>query len=423
VTTAGGAQRKLRILVLTSTFPRWSGDSEPRFILDLCRHLSATADVLVLAPHTPGAALEETLEGVPVRRFRYYVRRWQGIGYQGGIKVRLRENPWRLWQLPLFFFAFCVATRRFIRTWEPDVIHAHWIIPQALVACLAARRDVPILCTSHGGDLHGLRGALFGALKSWTLRRCRAATVVSDSMVTHVKALAPDLAVSVIPMGTDLSTRFVPPPEPGRRDANHIVFVGRLVEKKGVRHLLDAFALIATAHPKLRLTIAGDGPLRAELDEHATRLGIARRVTFLGGVEHAELPSLYQRATLAVFPFAVARDGDQEGFGLVVVEAMGCGCPVIAGDLPAIRQSIEPGVTGILTRAGDAGQLASAMTQLLADARERARLANAALQHVRESFDWTTIAAQYRETIDDLASTPDASSGRDRERRHSAANM
>ncbi len=388
------------MLVLTSTFPRWLGDAEPRFVLDLCRHLAADAEIRVLAPHSPGSAQEETMEGIRVQRFHYFVPAWQSVAYQGGILARLRENPWRVLQLPLFFAALWWASRRLIHSWKPNVIHAHWIIPQGWIACLAAWNRVPVLCTSHGGDLYSLRGPFLQRLKAWTLRRCRAVTVVSQSMVQRVITLAPQSHVEVISMGTDLSTKFTALKETTARDDDHILFVGRLVEKKGLRHLLQAFRLIKNSHPASRLTIAGDGPLREKLHSQANALGIENSVTFLGSVRHCDLPALYRRATLAVFPFVTAQDGDEEGFGLVVVEAMGCGCPVIASDLPAVRQSIQHGVTGYLTPPGDAHALADAIHRCLVDDSMRSKVATAALESARERFDWPLIAMRYRQLIE-----------------------
>jgi glycosyltransferase involved in cell wall biosynthesis len=391
---------KPRLLVLTSTFPRWAGDSEPRFVLDLCRHLAESADVRVLAPHTPGAALDEVLEGVRVRRFRYFFTRCQSLAYAGGIMARVRANPLRLLLLPFFLLAFAHAVRAAVRDWPPNVIHAHWIIPQGLVAAVTSLAGTPVLCTSHGGDLQALQGALFARLKAWILRRCRYVTVVSESMVLRVRALVPECRVEVIPMGTDLTTLFTP--SPTSRDVRHLLFVGRLVEKKGVRYLLDALAILARRYPDLELTVAGDGPLRPSLERRAAELGIVDSVHFLGGVPHSSLPDLYRRATLAVFPFVVAADGDQEGFGLVVVEAMGCGCPVIASDLPAVHSSVEPGVTATLVPPTDVAALAAAIAKYLDDPAERARHADAALARVHDRFDWRAIAVRYRRVIDSL---------------------
>lgn len=401
-----------RILVLTSTFPRWQGDTEPRFVLDLCRHLSDSADLLVLAPDTPGAAMTEVLEGVEVRRFRYFLRARQGVAYAGGITARLRANPLRVLQLPFFFISLWWVTRRLVREWKPDVIHAHWIIPQGLVACFAAGRNLPVLCTSHGGDLHNLRAWVFRWLKAWTLGRCRRITVVSTSMVPQVTQIAPGVPVDVIPMGTDLETQFVPPPDASSRRAHEeLIFVGRLVEKKGLRYLLEAVALLSERRPSLTLTVVGDGPLKEQLLTRADQLGVGERIRFVGGIPHRELPGLYQRAALAVFPFVVARDGDQEGFGLVVVEAMGCGCPVIVSDVPAIHENVVPGVTGLLVPQKDPEALAAAIDKSLAGRRLRTALAAAALERVRARFDWSPVAESYHLVIRACIEADDAAIG------------
>jgi glycosyltransferase involved in cell wall biosynthesis len=232
-------------------------------------------------------------------------------------------------------------------------------------------------------------------LKRWTLRRCRAVTVVSRSLANKVEALAAEIPVDVIPMGTDLKFLFTPPTNPATRQVKEIVFVGRLVETKGLRYLLEAFAVVLRTEPDLVLTIVGDGPMRGKVLQLIAALGQERSVRLLGGVPQTDLPDIYRRAALAVFPYS-----DQEGFGLVVVEAMGCGCPVIASDLPAIREIIEPGVTGILTPPRDSAALADAIRQCLADAALRSRLATTALDSVRNQFDWPSIAARYSQTIE-----------------------
>ncbi|HEX6996739.1 MAG TPA: glycosyltransferase family 4 protein [Gammaproteobacteria bacterium] len=207
-----------------------------------------------------------------------------------------------------------------------------------------------------------------------------------------------------------MRTKFIPPPPSFERDHNHLVFVGRLVEKKGLAYLLRAVAITKDQHPDLRLTVVGDGPMKDDLCLEAHRLGISDRVVFLGSVPHAELPTLYQRATAAVYPFVVASNGDQEGLGLVVVEAMGCGCPVIASDLPAVRDTVVPGVTGLLAPPGDVEGLSTAIRTALSDDALRRSLSAAALQRVRERFDWQVVAHRYATRIDELAPLRDASS-------------
>lgn len=392
--TVSRPARKPRILVLTSTFPRWRDDTEPSFVLDLCRRLAAVADIHVLAPHAQGAMREEIIDGIRVVRYRYFIPGLQNLAYEGGILARIRDKPLRALQLPLFAIALWWSALRKLHTWKPDLIHAHWVVPQGLIACLIGGGRVPVLCTSHGGDLHGLKSPVMLWLKAWTLRHCRRVTVVSANLLEQVRQLAPDVAVDIAAMGTDLTTQFVLPLVPDVRRRNEIVFVGRLVENKGLRFLLEAFANLAQRHTHPVLTIIGDGPLRYELTERARRLEIGHRVRFIGALQHSQLPVHYQRATIAAFPFA-----EQQGFGLVAVEAMGCGCPIIASDVPAIREIVTSEVSGLLVPPKDAIALAAGIERLLMDPALRDKFSRNALNSVRQRFDWSHVARSYSEII------------------------
>lgn len=403
--TTGGA--KPRLLVLTSTFPRWAGDREPPFVFELSRRLVGQFEVHVLAPHAPGARRQETLGGVQVHRFRYAPQRLQQLAYEGGILARLRERRWRVLLVPCLLMAQAWALRRLLARQRFDVIHAHWIIPQGLTAVLAgAPPRVPMLCTSHGGDLFGLRGPLARRLKRLVLARSAAVTVVSQAMREAVLALRPGQVVEVVPMGTDLTGCFTLSERPERVPGT-LLFAGRLVEKKGVRYLLDAVARLRAQGSAVTLTIAGDGPQRAALQAQVRHLGLGGAVEFLGAVDHARLASLFQRAAVAVVPSVVAPGGDQEGFGLVIVEAMGCGCPVIASHLPAINDIAVDGETALLVPPADPAALASAIAQMLDDSTGAARRAAAARVRVLERFDWESVSRRYADVLKQLA-TPTA---------------
>ena len=141
--------------------------------------------------------------------------------------------------------------------------------------------------------------------------------------------------------------------------------VGRLVEKKGVTFLLRALVLVRGKFPNIHLSIIGDGPLRQKLAQQATELGITDNLSFHGSVIQADLPRFYSRAAIAIIPSVVADSGDQEGLGLVTVEALGCGCAVVASDLPAIRDVIDPGENGLLAEPADANSIAEKIIYLL----------------------------------------------------------
>lgn len=394
------------ILMLTSTYPRHAHDAEPRFVADLAKHLVAQGQAVhVLAPHAKDLPLFEVLDGVPVYRFVYALPAMETLAYEGGILARLKAAPWRYLLVPLFLLSqglwVCVLHCRF----RYALIHAHWIIPQGIVAVLFSKllfwRRLPVLVTSHGGDLFSLRGGVLAAIKGRVIRQAQGVTVVSNAMRDVVLAQWPGAQVRVRSMGVDLTQRFVPAEGQMRTD---ILYVGRLVEKKGVHVLLDALAVMMRDHGECpAAVIVGDGPERQVLEQQAQVLGLSS-VRFTGSLPQDQLPAVYASALIAVMPSVVAADGDQEGLGLVAIEAMGCGVPVVASDLPAIRDAVVDGETGRLFPAGDAEALAITLHSLMRDAPAREALASSARQRAKALFGWEQVAADYKALYHELIS-------------------
>ncbi len=393
----------MKILVVTSTFPRWDGDTDPTFVYELSTRLAdANTEVHVLAPHTRNAQRKERLDGLTVHRFRYFFDRWENLAYSTGILDKLRTNPFNYLLVPFFLAGMALKIYQLVRVERYTVVHAHWLIPQG-VACAVAlkflRRPPQLVCTSHGGDLFGLRGPLTTKIKKWVISHAQMITVVSHHMRDHLKeVLVPSCDPKVLPMGVDLTHRFLPDPNV-TRSANELIFVGRLVEKKGVPYLLQAVALIVKIFPDVHLSIVGDGPLRKELVEQAIALGIDENTSFLGAVTQSELPRLYASAAIAIVPSIVARSGDQEGLGLVTVEAMGCGCAVVASDLLAIRDVIIANENGLLAEPANSKSIAENIIYLLEDETRLQHFQTVARSSVLEKFDWDIVATSYRHVL------------------------
>jgi glycosyltransferase involved in cell wall biosynthesis len=349
------------------------------------------------------------MAGMRVIRFPYFLQRWEKLAmHGGGILNKLKSNPLYYLMIPFFLLGQLRAVIGLLRSEKFNLIHAHWLIPQGFIAALSlliTRQKIPLLCTSHGGDLFALKGKGPQRLKRWVMDKSAALTVVSTAMKKTVVELGivPD-KVEVISMGVDLKGLFTPDPSVQRK-TDELLFVGRLVEKKGVHFLLEAMPKVMEKHPTVRLILAGSGPVEQELRQQAQRLHLSEKIDFLGMVTQTQLPALYQRATLAIFPFIVAKSGDQEGFGLVQVEAMGCECPVIAGDLPAIHDIITHEENGLNFPSGNAQALADAIIKLLDDPELRARLAGEGRKSVVQKFDWEIVAGKYAGVYDSLIST------------------
>ena len=398
-----------RVLIFTSTFPRWKNDKDPPFVFELSRRLSRNFHIRILAPHAPGARVNEELEGLEVHRFRYFLEKAEVLAYGGdqgggGILANLKRRPWCYALVPFFLCAELVSLVRMLRGWRIDLVHAHWLIPQGLVAVLAVRMfrfAIPVICTSHGADLFALRGSVWERIKRFVVASSSGLTVVSRTMRERLLTTSDENdKIRVIPMGVDLERQFVP--WPGKRREKSLLFVGRLVEKKGLRYLIKAMPMVLAKYPEARLVVAGNGPEEAPMRRLVASLGLEKHVRFVGALPNGEIPALYQASELVVFPSIIARDGDQEGFGLVLVEAMGCECAVIASDLPAIRDIIVDGKTGLTVPEKDPAVLAQKITHLFDNPAFLSSLAKDGRSFVLERYDWRNIAAQYAAYFEEL---------------------
>jgi colanic acid/amylovoran biosynthesis glycosyltransferase len=382
---------KPRLLVLASTYPASPGDGTPSFVRDLALGMVEAFDVEVLVPAVPGAAGHERDGALTVTRFRYFWKRWEDLA-DGAILENARSRRSRLLQVPFLVAGEWLAVRKAVRLHRPDVIHAQWIIPQGLVARLATQR-IPTVVTTLGGDLYALRSGFARRLKAAVVRRAAAVTVMNDEMADMVMALgAAPAAVSIMPMGFDLST-FAPRARSSDPSAVALLFVGRLVEKKGLAVLLDALR----EHPPAvgwRLTVAGDGPLREALRSAAG----AMPVSFVGQLGRAELANAYAAADIAVFPSIRAASGDQDGLPVALLEAMGSGCAVVASDLPGLNEAIAAGVSGILVPPSDSEALADVLGRLAHDSDERRQLGERGAARARQ-FEVPAVAKGYRDLL------------------------
>ncbi|HEU20094.1 MAG TPA: glycosyltransferase family 4 protein [Deltaproteobacteria bacterium] len=401
-------RKKPKLLVLTSTFSRGINDGSPSFVFELCRRLTDSFDIHVVMPHSAGAKREEEIAGIHITRFRYSFTKYQQLIGTSGILPSLSLHPWRYLLIPFFILGQLTTALRLLKKHDYCAIHAHWLIPQgfvAVVARLLLRSSVPVVCTSHGSDIFALKGGIFDAVRRFVLTRTDIVTFVSHALREKaLSSLGHFPKTEIIPMGVALEHEFVPSDAP--RQNGQILFVGRLIQEKGVQYLIRALPELIRIHPDISLIIVGTGPYETALQEEATALKVDHCVTFLGPLKHGALPELYQFSTVFVLPSL------SEGFGLVLVEAMGCECPVIATDLPAIRDIVKDGKTGLLFRPKSATDLADKITYLLDNDEIRHDLGHSGRNYVCGRYDWKIIADRYALLIEglDVSSHHDVSS-------------
>lgn len=308
-------------------------------------------------------------------------------------------------RLKLLGGAGSLASR--IRLLQPRLIHAHFGTDGLLALPLAEALSVPLVTTLHGFEVSRSTGAMlrsgrlswsrYALLKRRLQRRCDLFIAVSEAI--RVKALAqgfPEERTIVHYNGIDLD-RFSAPA--GGREAGLVLHVGRLVEKKGTRLLLDALASV----PDAKLVIIGDGSLRQPLEQQAARLGLGERVTFLGEQPPAEVARWMTRGALLAAPSLAAADGDSEGLPTVVIEAAAASLPALVSDHSGLPEAVEDGRSGFVVPEGNRTALATRLSEMLASPDLTARMGAAARAVAEERFDIVRQAAALEVHYDRLA--------------------
>lgn len=377
---------KKRLLVTASTFPRWEGDTEPRFVLDLCKYLAEWFDVTALVPCAPGAKEGEVLEGVEIIRYHYFpIHKWETLCYPGAIVPRIKEKKIRIILVPFLFIALYFQLLKRLKNY--DVVHAHWLIPQGIVQSFFRK---PYIVTGHGGDVTSLNAGIIKKLKIRCLERAEHVTVVSEDLRARVEGMCPGLKPSVISMGVDTSKfgrQYAQENYFGQGGKKVVLFVGRLAEKKGVSYLIEAMKKIDAV-----LIIAGDGPLKESLMKQAE--GQENRIQFIGSQTHDRLKTVYASADVFAAPFITAGDGDKEGLSVVVLEALASGLPIVSCSVGGVGELLQDRKTALLCEEKNVDQLAEAIRTVLRDGELGRQLSRNGAELVKQ-YDYKEIAARY----------------------------
>ena len=379
---------KPKVLMTASTFPRYEGDTEPRFVLDLAKAMSEEFDVTVLAPSFPGAKLHEVMEGVCVERYRYFpINKWETLCYPGAVAARIKEKKARAFLVP--FLILGLWRYMFVHQKEYDLVHAHWVIPQGIVQSWFKK---PYILTGHGGDIMSMNKGFLKKLKKIAFEKAKQVVVVSKQLSEKVREIAPGVACKIISMGCD-TTMFSPAYRKenyfGQGEKKVVLFVGRLEEVKGIEYLIDAIQ-----YTDAKLVIAGGGSLEQELRNRALAYG--EQIEFLGPKTHAELKEIYPSADVFVMSSVTTQKGAKEGFGLVMLEAMASGVPVVGFASGGIPQLITHDVNGLLCEEKDVKTLAENINKALSNEELRSKLIRNGYKTVKD-YDYREIAKRYSE--------------------------
>jgi glycosyltransferase involved in cell wall biosynthesis len=360
----------------------------------------------VLAPHAEGLAdrwMEEGW-GVDVETFRYAPERHEVLGYGRTLEADEKVRGRAALVTPLYGLGLWRAVRRLLRRERFDLVHAHWIVPNGLVAAAAVGRATPLAIGLHGSDVFLAEKPGVRSLARRTLARSRLLTGCSPELVDRVRALGfPAERSRVIPYGVDVAT-FAP--DRARRsiwrerlgipdEAPLLLGVGRMASKKGFQVLLEALPGLFEARPDAHVVLAGAGDLLERFAALGSRW--PGRLHLPGRVLRDTLPDLFRAADLFVLPAIHDASGNVDGLPNVILEAMASGLPVVASGISGIPLAVEDGRTGLLVPEKDPERLLAALLHLLGQPGLVREMGERGRRKAESDLTWDAVAGRYRE--------------------------
>ncbi len=409
----------MKVLVIGSVYPRFHEDAEVPWLRTSIAHLKkAGVEIQVLAPSYKGLKSHE-IDGTRVNRFRYAPANWEILTHEEGAPSKMASKPWlQLLAIPYIINGFFKCLK-ICRQWKPDIIHAHWPFPHAYIALGAAKLlRIPLVLNFHGAELLLIRKKKWvKPLLKFAIGQAQAVFANSSFTAGKIKAIR-NVDVEWSPYGTTLDERrdirhsglrpvvdvipygetrderggsgLVPHPVNGKFK---ILFVGRHIERKGICYLIDSAKFLPA--DKFEIRIVGVGDLTEKLKQQAAKYP---HVIFTGKLSPEDLANEYRTANVFVLPAIVDHKGDTEGLGVVLIEAMELGLPIVASNVGGIPDVVVDGESGILVPEKDPEALANAFKRIASDRSLLESLLAGARKRIADCFTWDGIIQRQVET-------------------------
>ncbi len=317
--------------------------------------------------------------------------------------IRRYKDFCSVWELAIFGVSALLYCLWYVPRHRPDVIHAYFALPAGWVArVLHLLYRVPYVVYFGGSDMPGANPSRYRriypfitALTRWVWRGARISTVCSHGLLELGRTLDPTYDFRLVPNGVELS-RFVPV-ERAPNPKVTILFIGRLIRRKGLQYVVRALPRIQelTSVP-FEVEVVGTGAMRTTIDHLASELGVSHLLKYVGTVPYDKLHESYQGADIFVLT------SESEGMPAVTLEAMGCGLPIVTTNVSGNQEIVRQGENGYLVNVGDTETLAQVLAGLIADPGLRKRLGARSRQLV-QPFEWREIVRRYEVILAEAA--------------------
>jgi len=409
----------LKIIVTASTYPRWKDDGVPVFVYDQLMFLNKNypdIDITLLVPHHSGAKSYEKTDYGEVFRFKYfYPSKYQLLVYPA-IMPNLNKNKWLYVQIPFLIIFEFIALFQLVIKRKPDYIYSHWFIPQGIVGGLVGMlTKTKHVYTSHSSDVMiAEKIPLIGPfLVRFFTQRSEKVTVVSQRSYAKLKSFFSNQQwskvknrVRIIPMGVDTSSfneaklsKTELKEKYGYAGKHILFFIGRIAEKKGVKYILEALKYYKDKDPSVLLVVAGDGPDLDDLKVLAGVLKLEGHIDFVGYTVGEHKLELFKLCDVLLLPSIIAKDGDAEGFPVVLMEGLAAGKLCIATDVSGADDVLETGVDGFLIEQKNSKAILDALLHIQElSQEEKSSIVENAINKSK-MFDWDNIVKKHVEHL------------------------
>ena len=397
----------MKICMLTSIFPRYLGDhcGAGNTVYEMSKNLISVhgLDVKVVAPNDDKIPKFEVMNGIEVFRFSYFwPRQYQKLAYGAGIPANLRN--YMSAKIQLIFFIINFFLRAFSVVRKSDIIHIQWLLNGIVGVTLSKIFHKPSVISVR-------RVVPSGKIMQKLIKIIAENSdyIIFNSSYTRDELLkfSTPKKYCIIPSTLNLQKFKSGKSTKLRRKINLpddsliILYIGYLIEKKGVCYLIEVMSDVIKKIKNVHLVIGGDGFEAEKLKKLVKKHRLDHSVTFLGWVDHNDLPDYYRDADLFVLPSIIDSKGETETLGMVLVEAMASGVPVIGSKVGGIPDVIKPNV-GLLTEPKNPADIAQKLLHLLPNKTKRQKMGLAGVKWAHENFSWENISKHYLKVYQEI---------------------
>lgn len=372
-------QQNINICVLTTVFPKFSGDIYGIFILRFLNNFPNTFKINVICPHENGLKYESKLQNISIHRFVYFFpKKLERVAYRKGMIVNLKIDFLAKIQFPFFLFFFFLKSLREAKA--SQIIHGHFSLTSIVACFLNFFLSIPIIITLRGSE--NLSYITDTQIKSKASKYIFNQADKIICLTNNQKNLMKNIGISdekiiVIPNSVDISKFSF---KPYNENSKKLIFVGRLSPEKRIDVLLKAVQIVVKDIQDITLIIVGDGPLKDELIKLTKDLSINNHVIFVGRVLPEKIPNYLYESDIFII------SSNFEGCPNSLLEAMATGIPVIGTNVGGIPDIIDDGINGYLIENGDYQQLAEKIKYIFENPSLRVEMGKSARKKIENEF-------------------------------------